>query len=308
MSLVIIAPERDVSDWVDGLAAEDRNLPVEVWPNIKDKEKVFGAVVWNHPEGSLQDFPNLKFISSMGAGVDHVLKDKTLPQDVPIVRIVDADLTRAMSQYIIAAVAYFHRRIAKYTEDKRNAVWDQEAPPEVALSIGILGMGVLGSDAARKLAALGFEVCGYSHSPKHVEGVKSFSGKEGFLPFIESVNMLICLLPLTEQTKDILNIDLFVKMQKGSYLINVARGGHLVEEDLLSALEKGYLAGAFLDVYKEEPLPEGHPFWQHPKIMMTPHIASITNPKAAIPQVVQNYHAAKAGKELHNKVDMGKGY
>lgn len=307
MSLVIIAPDRDASEWIEGITSLDKNISVEVWPNVKDKEKVIGAVVWNHPEGSLRDFPNLKFISSMGAGVDHVLKDKTLPP-VPIVRIVDSGLTRAMSQYIIAAAAYFHRRIDKYTEDKRNATWDQEASPEVPLSIGILGMGVLGTDAAQKLTALGFEVCGYSNSPKALDGIKSFSGKEGFQPFIESINMLICLLPLTQQTKHILNIDLFKKMQKGSYLINVARGGHLVEEDLLLALEKGYLAGAFLDVYQEEPLPQDHPFWKHPNIMMTPHIASITNPQAAIPQVVQNYHAATKGEALKNKVDLNKGY
>lgn len=307
MSLVIIAPERDASEWVEGIAAQDNNITVEVWPDVKDNEKVIGAVVWNHPEGSLRVFPNLKFISSMGAGVDHVLKDASLPQ-VPIVRIVDEDLTRAMTQYIIAAVAYFHRRLDKYTADKKNAIWDQEAPPEVPLSIGILGMGVLGTDAAHKLASLGFEVCGYSNSPKNLEGIKSFHGKEGFQPFIESINMLICLLPLTEQTKDILNIELFKKMQKGSYLINVARGGHLVENDLLLALEKGYLTGAFLDVYQEEPLPQDHPFWKHPKIMMTPHIASITNPQAAIPQVVRNYQAATRGESLQNKVDLIKGY
>lgn len=307
MSLVIIAPERDASEWVEGIAAQDNNITVEVWPDVKDNEKVIGAVVWNHPEGSLRDFPNLKFISSMGAGVDHVLKDASLPQ-VPIVRIVDEDLTRAMTQYIIAAVAYFHRRLDKYTADKKNAIWDQEAPPEVPLSIGILGMGVLGTDAAHKLASLGFDVCGYSNSPKNLKGIKSFHGEEGFQPFIDSINMLICLLPLTEQTKDILNIDLFRKMQKGSYLINVARGGHLVENDLLLALEKGYLAGAFLDVYQEEPLPQDHPFWKHPKIMMTPHIASITNPQAAIPQVVRNYQAATRGESLQNKVDLIKGY
>lgn len=307
MSLVIIAPERDASEWVEGIAALDENIMVEVWPDVKDNEKVIGAVVWNHPEGSLRNFPNLKFISSMGAGVDHVLKDATLPQ-VPIVRIVDEDLTRAMTQYIIAAVAYFHRRLDKYIEDKQNAIWDQEAPPEVPLSVGILGMGVLGTDAAHKLASLGFEVFGYSNSPKNLKGIKSFHGKEGFQPFIDSINMLICLLPLTEQTRDILNIELFKKMQKGSYLINVARGGHLVENDLLLALEKGYLAGAFLDVYQEEPLPQDHPFWKHPKIMMTPHIASITNPQAAIPQVVRNYRAATRGEALQNKVDLSKGY
>jgi glyoxylate/hydroxypyruvate reductase A len=307
MSLVIIAPDRDASEWVEGIAALDKNITVEVWPDVKDRHEVIGAVVWNHPAGSLGDYPNLKFISSMGAGVDHVLKDKTLPS-VPIVRIVDEDLTRAMTQYIIAAVTYFHRRLDKYTADKWNALWDQEASPEVPLSIGMLGMGVLGTDAAKKLKALGFQVCGYSNSPKQIEGIKSFHGTQGFEPFIKSINMLICLLPLTQQTRNILNIDLFQKMQQGSYLINVARGGHLVEQDLLRALEEGYLAGAFLDVYQEEPLPQDHPFWKHPNIMMTPHIASITNPQAAIPQVVQNYHAAARGEALQNAVDLSKGY
>lgn len=308
MSLVIISPNRNVSEWVNGIRNLDSSIPIQVWPEITDEEAVVGAVVWNHPEGSLQAFPNLKFISSMGAGVDHVLRDTSLPPHVPIVRIVDSELTHGMTNYIIMAVSYHHRRLYKYLEDKKNAVWDQEATPDIALSIGVMGMGVLGSDAASKLSKLGFKVCGYSNTPKNVAGVKSFSGKEGLQDFIKEINVLICLLPLTAQTKDILNIDLFKSMNKGTYLINVARGGHLVEEDLITAIDQGYLSGAFLDVFKEEPLPKEHPFWQHPKIMITPHIASVTNPAAAIPQVVENYQAILAGKPLQNSIDRDKEY
>lgn len=308
MSLVIIGSNRKVSEWINGIREIDDAIPLEVWPDIKNKEAVLGAVVWNHPEGSLQMFPNLKFISSMGAGVDHVLKDTSLPAHVPIVRIIDSELTHCMANYIIMAVSYHHRKLEKYIEDKENMVWDQETIPDRELSIGVMGMGVLGTDAAVKLSKLGFKVCEYSNTPKKVEGVKSFAGKEALQPFIEEINVLICLLPLTTQTKDILNIELFKRMNRGTYLINVARGNHLVEEDLLTAIDQGYISGAFLDVFREEPLPKAHPFWSHPKIMMTPHIASITNPQAAIPQVVDNYRAVVAGRPLQNEIDRNKEY
>lgn len=308
MSLVIVAPNKAVSEWVDGINGLDSTVSVQVWPHIKDREAVIGAAVWNHPEGSLQGFPNLKFISSMGAGVDHVLRDTQLPAGVPVVRIIDEALTRSMTSYLLAAVLYHHRRLPKYLEDKKNQVWDQASAPELPLSIGIMGLGVLGTDAALKLSGLGFEVFGYSNTQKEVEGVKSFAGEEALEEFLVQINVLVCLLPLTAQTKGILNLDLFKRMNRGTYLINVARGSHLIEEDLIPAIEEGYLSGAFLDVYRQEPLPEAHPFWKHPRIMMTPHIASITNPQAAIPQVIENYHAAVRGKPLKNKIDRDREY
>lgn len=308
MSLVIIAPSRNVDEWLDGFKKLDESLSVQVWPDIDDAEKVQGAVVWNHPEGVLMEFPNLKFISSMGAGVDHVIKDPNLPKGVPIVRIVDEALTKPMTNYLLMATLYYQRKLDKYIEDKKEKVWDQATNPEREIKVGVMGLGVLGTDIARKLAQLEFEVYGYSNSKKQIEGVKSYAGAAELPEFLSKINVLICLLPLTRDTRNILNKSLFKKLNKGTFIINAARGQHLVEQDLIEAIDEGTLSGAFLDVYEQEPLPADHPFWKHPKIMMTPHIASITNPPAAIPQIYNNLKAAIEGRPLENKVDMDREY
>lgn len=308
MSLIIIAPNRNLDEWRTGIQAIDSSISIQVWPEVSDPDIVLGAIVWNHPEGSLRGFPNLKFISSMGAGVDHILKDPELPEDVPIVRIVDDALTKSMSSYLIMATLYYQRNLQKYISDKNNRVWDQAAPPEKDISVGIMGMGVLGSDVARKLSSLEFKVYGYSNTKKDVEGVSSFAGENELKPFLEKINVLICLLPLTKNTKDILNLEFFKKLNRGTYLINAARGHHMVEQDLIEAIELGYISGAFLDVYRKEPLPKDHRFWNHPQIMQTPHIASITNPHAAIPQILKNLKAVTRGESLENKIDRAKEY
>ena len=171
-----------------------------------------------------------------------------------------------------------------------------------------MGLGQLGADAAKKLYQLGFQVTGWSRTPKKVDGVQSFAGDGALNDFLSLANVLICLLPLTPATKGILNYKTFEKLPAGSYLINVARGAHLVEQDLLEALETGRISGACLDVFQVEPLPVGHPFWNHPKIIITPHISSLTYPKAVVPQIVENYHRTKLGKPLLNQVDIERGY
>lgn len=308
MSIVIVASQRDVSEWKSGLESLAPHIEVNVWPDVTDPDSVEGAIVWNHPHGALNDYKNLKFISSMGAGVDHVFTDKHLPENVPVTRIIDERLTITMSNYIISAIMYFHRRLPKYLADKKEHRWDQAADPERELHIGIMGMGVMGKDIAKKLALLNFDVHGYSNSLKNIDGVKSYAGENQLAEFLKNINTLVCLLPLTTATENILNIGLFGKMKKGSFLINVARGKHLKEEDLLLAIKKEYISGAFIDVFREEPLPKDHPFWSHPDIMMTPHIASITNPSAAIPQVLENYERSKRGGELINQVNPERGY
>lgn len=308
MSLVIIAPGRNVDEWIDGFKKLDESLVVEVWPDVEDFRKVEGAVVWNHPEGVLKEFPNLKFISSMGAGVDHLIKDPTLPDGVPVSRIVDDALTKPMTNYLLMATLYYQRKLDKYIEDKKEKVWDQATYPEREISVGVMGLGVLGSDIATRLALLDFEVYGFSNTKKEIKGVKSYAGEAALSEFLSKINVLICLLPLTRETRNILNKSLFQKLNRGTYLINAARGQHLVEEDLLEALDNGTISGAFLDVYRQEPLPTDHPFWNHPKIMLTPHIASVTNPPAAIPQIYNNLQAAIQGSPLENTVDMQKEY
>lgn len=303
MSLVIIAPHRNIDEWVKVFREEDKTTSIEVWPDIKDPISVLGAIVWNPPKGCLKDFPNLKFVSSMGAGVDQILKDSELPENVSITRIVDDTLTRSMSNYVIAATLFHQRNLQKYIADKTNKLWDQDSSPEQKISIGIMGMGVLGTDVALKFSALGFDVYGYSNSRKSLKNVKSYAGEEELPIFLKQVKVLVCLLPLTNKTKNILNRTLFHQVNKGTFLINAARGHHLVEPDLLDAIEEGFISGAFLDVFKKEPLPVDHPFWNHPKIMLTPHIASVTNPHTAVPQVLKNLRAILNNQPLENKIN-----
>lgn len=313
MSLVIIAPNKRNTDfWQRSLRQQLANMgldvSVEIWPQVEKPEEVLMAVTWKHPVDSLYAFPHLQLISSMGAGVDHILKDKNLPLHWQVVRIVDKELTTSMSNYLLAAVLNYHKQIYEYIALQGRQEWGYTETPERQLCPGILGLGELGQDIGQKLKQLGFEVAGFSRSPKAVEGLETFSGASELPYFLRKVNLLICLLPLTPQTKDFLNWDFFSQCKPGTYLINVARGEHLVEEDLIRALDEGLLAGATLDVFRQEPLPAEHPFWKHPKIIITPHIASVTKPEAAIPQVAENYRRLVQQEALVNKVDRFAGY
>lgn len=313
MAIVLIAPtKKNLQDWQKKLQEEaaTKGLEPEVWigPEVPDAEKVEMAIVWKHPHESLYQFPNLKVVASMGAGVDHITADPSLSAHLLVTRIVDEQLANSMSNYLLAAVLNHHKRLWEYPSLQERKEWGYSDEPERPVQVGILGMGNLGKDIAKKLAYLGFEVVGYSHSRKELEGVRSFAGEEELPQFLQAVNVLICLLPLTRKTRNFLNIRLFEKCRRGTFLINVARGEHLVEEDLLVALDKGYLSKALLDVFRKEPLPTEHPFWERPEIMITPHISSVTNPDAAIPQLVENYHRLQEGKVLQNTIDRTKGY
>ncbi|MFM8362831.1 MAG: 2-hydroxyacid dehydrogenase, partial [Haliscomenobacter sp.] len=254
-------------------------------------------------------FPNLKCIQSFGAGVEHLLNDRDLPDSVPIARIVQNAMTVSMRNYVGMAALSIHKRMDFYREAQIQQQWQQPDPVELPLRIGILGMGVLGSASARLLADMGFYVKGYSQSPREIPNVPCFDARNTPLhDFVRDVNVLVCLLPLTPQTEGVLNYALFRQLPKGSYLINAARGGHLVEEDLLPALHEGLLAGAYLDVFREEPLPTGHPFWAHPGIVITPHSSSVTNADEALETIVENYRRMQAGQPLLYPVERQKGY
>ncbi len=313
MSLVIIAPnKKNTAYWQvrlrEELLSKGLDVKIEIWPEVEKPEEVLMAVTWKHPHKSLYAYPHLKLISSMGAGVDHILKDEHLPMHWQIVRIVDEQLTRSMSNYLLAVLLNYHKQLYRFFELQKKHSWGYSETPEVELKPGILGLGELGSDIAYKLKELGFEVSGYSRSYKELEGIETYAGEEELQEFLKHTNMLICLLPLTAKTQNYLNYDFFRKCSKGTYLINVARGAHLVEEDLIRALDEELLAGATLDVFRQEPLPEDHPFWEHPKVVITPHIASVTNPDAAIPQVADNYVRMLQGKPLLNQIDRTAGY
>lgn len=310
MSLLFLCPTKDPAPWLDGIKAVDSDVEVQVWPDVLRPQDVSFALLWQHPHGQWDRFPRLKAIASLGAGIDHILQDPTIPAHLPVARIVDPNLVTSMTQYVVTAVLQHFRDVHVYREQQTNRLWQPVAPRDQAdFPIGIMGMGVLGSDAALALAALGFTVYGWSrHKKTHAGLAASFAGSDQLPAFLEKSQMLVCLLPLTDATCGILHAGLFTQLPPGAYLINVARGAHLVETDLLAALDSGSLSGACLDVFNEEPLPDTHPFWDHPQITVTPHIASITNPKTAAVQVVENYHRANAGQPLLHAVDLKRQY
>lgn len=306
MNLAIISPGKNSDSWIKVLKKYLPELEIQIYPEINSPEKVEIAMVWQHPPGILSDFPNLKMVSSMGAGVDHILSDQSIPKELPIVRIVDEKLTWSMTNYVVMGVLNFHRQIARYQKDQNLKIWDM-SDSEIEVKVGVMGVGALGSDVLDKLDQLGFPVFGYGFSEKNDFKYPYFS-KDKLELFLKEINVLVCLLPLTQDTEDILNANLFEKCNEGTFLINVARGKHLVDQDLIDSLDNGRLSGALLDVFREEPLPKDHPFWEHSKVQFTPHIASVTNPEAAGPQIVENINRLFSGEALKNQVNRKKGY
>jgi glyoxylate/hydroxypyruvate reductase A len=306
MSIAIISPGRDPKAWIAALQHHHPDLDLQIFPHIDRPEDVEMALLWQHPAGYLKNFPNLKLISSLGAGVDHILSDPAVGDELPIVRIVDEKLTWSMTNYVIMGVLNFHRQLVRYQEDQKKKVWDM-SNPEIPIRVGVMGVGALGGDVLDKLNGLGFEVVGFGFSEKNKFRYPYYQ-KAQLEDFLLQVNVLVCLLPLTPDTEGILNLSLFRKCKKGTFLINVARGKHLIEEDLLVALEEGFISGALLDVYRTEPLPEKHPFWNEKRIQLTPHIASVTNPLAAAPQIIENYKRLIASLPLLNLVNRTRGY
>ena len=245
----------------------------------------------------------------MGAGVDHILSDEALPEDVKVTKVVDDTLTEDMGDFILSQVMNHIRGLHHYVKCQKEKKWDKfqyNRPQDT--KVGIMGLGVLGNAVADKLHKNFFKVYGWSRTEKSCDNVTSFYGKDQLEEFLKNSEILVCLLPLTEDTENILNADLFDMLPEGAYVINVARGEHLVEHDLMEMIDNGHLSGASLDVFREEPLPEEHPFWEHPKINITPHIASLTKPESVVPQIAENYDHMKEGEPLKNRVEMDKGY
>lgn len=309
MSIAIIAPSRDVTVLRDHLRAALPEVSVDIYPEIATPQDVRMAVLWNQPPHSLEQFPKLGLMQSLGAGVDHILSDEYLRANIPVTRVVDPQLNIGMCRYVTMAVLNFHKNLYQHLRAQQARKWTGQALVETPVRVGILGMGVLGRAVAESLLQLEFEVHGFSNRPKEIPGVQSYSAEKNELgAFLAHSNCLVCLLPLTPQTRGILNLDLFRKMPAGAFLINVGRGAHLVEADLLRALEEGELAGACLDVLEKEPLPPEHPFWTHPGIVLTPHIASVTDQQTAAQQMAENYRRLLRGGKLINEVDRKRGY
>lgn len=309
MSLVLLAPDRDMHRWEEALLNVDSNLDIEIWPGISNAEKVQFAVAWNQPKQVLNSFPNLKAVSSLGAGVDHLLKDESLPKTIPICRVVSSSLVDQMKEYVLCTLLNYQRNIPTYAMQKAKSIWKphpNKSPEE--FTIGIMGLGALGRPTATYLASLGYRVLGWSKSEKTIKGVTTYAGNSGFDAFLSKSRVLTCMLPLTVDTEGILDLEVFKKLMRPGYLINVARGEHLVDEDLVYALDKEWLEGATLDVFSKEPLPESHAFWNRANIMITPHVSSLTLPEEVAPQIVDNYKRALSGMDLKYRVNREKGY
>jgi glyoxylate/hydroxypyruvate reductase A len=282
-------------------------------PDGADDPSIRFAVVWKQRPGVLASLPNLKAIFSIGAGVDHIFRDTTVP-DVPIVRVVADDLTLRMSEYVVWQVLDHLRQGRIYREQQARKVWREPYQPAAAdLTIGIMGLGVLGADAGRKLAAMGFKVSGWSRREKHIEGIASFHGEDQLPAFVSGSDMIVVLLPLTPATRGIVDRKLLAHLKPatpigGPVLINAGRGQLQVEADILDALDRGALMAASLDVFETEPLPRNSRLWEHPRVMVTPHAAATSDPGKLAPLMVRQMDDFDAGLPLTNLVDREAGY
>jgi glyoxylate/hydroxypyruvate reductase A len=288
--------------------------PVALVPDDAiDPASVRYAAVWKPKPGALGAFPNLAAIFNLGAGVDAVVADPTLP-DVPLVRVAVDDLTKRMTEYVVMHVLMHHRRQGYYTDGQRNRVWAPKLQWAAnALRVGIMGMGVLGRDAAEVLARIGFDVAGWSNTQKDIAGIACFAGEAELGKFLARTDVLVCLLPLTPQTRGILNRNVFSQLARagvlgGPVIINAGRGGLQVEDDIIAALDDGTLQAATLDVFATEPLPPDSPFWSHPQVTLSPHNAADTDPDAISVYVVEQIARFERGEKLENVVDRGTGY
>jgi len=311
MALLFSSKGDDPARWRAELNARLPDLEFRVWPDgVGDPLEIEYALAWRPKPGALRAFPNLKAIFSLGAGVDHVFRDADLPAGVPVVRLVDKALTRNMTEYVLHWVLHYHRGFPQYAELQRRGEWRALSIPDPPQRkrVGIMGLGVLGGAVARALLGLGFTVAGWSRTSKHIDGVESFAGDAGLSPFLGRLHILVCLLPLTPETDGIIDRRTLSTLPAGAFVINVARGGHVVEEDLVAALDAGHVAGATLDVFREEPLPENHPFWRHPRVIVTPHVASQTDPRSAADEVAANILRIRAGQPPINIADPIQGY
>lgn len=314
MTLLVAITAWEVAPWVERFRRLLPDRPVVALGEAVDPADVRYAAAWKHPPGSLAGLQNLRAIFSLGAGVDHLMDDPALP-DVPVVRAVDPDLTDRMSEYVVLHCLLHLRQQRRYDAQQREKLWldDRRQPAAREVRVGIMGLGVLGQDAATKLRVIGFEVAGWSRSPKAADGIATFSGAEGFGPFLARTDILVCLLPLTDDTRGILNRTLFAGLARdgrlgGPVLVNAGRGGLQVEADILACLDDGTLQAATLDVFEREPLALASPLWTHPRVTVTPHNAAMSAPETIAALVADGIRAHEAGAFLNHVVDRRLGY
>ncbi len=295
--------------WFDVFERELPGTPVRLWPDYDDPAEVEFVIASALPPGEFAKFPNLKFVACMAVGVERLLGDATMPAHIPIVRSVNPARGDTMTEYVALHVLRYFRRLPDYEANQDAQIWARLPDPAASeTGVGIMGLGNLGLMAAERLRLFGFPVAGWVRNSREIAGIEVFSGQDNFHAFLARSNIVVCLLPLTPETRDILDARAFAAMPRGSYLINAGRGEHIVDADLLAALDSGQLAGATLDVFRQEPLPADHVFWRHPKITVTPHNAAATRLAHGADIVLENIRRARTGQPLVNLVDKAAGY
>lgn len=289
--------------WARIFAERLPDLPFRIWPNVGRAEDIRFMAAWTLPE-KMARFPNLELLFSVGAGVDQL--DLA---GLPVVRMIEPGLVAWMVEYVTLAVLALHRGLPAYLDRQRRGEWKADRVPQAEASrVGVMGLGVLGRAVLERLGSFGFPLSGWSRSPRTLPGVSCHTRAAALPGFLARCDILVCLLPLTKETCGILNAELFAALPRGAGIVNVGRGPHLVAHDLLAALDSGQISAAVLDVADPEPLPEGHPFWSHSRIWLTPHIASTTQPDSGAEVVIANIHRHLRGERPIGLVDRSRGY
>ena len=316
MKVLFWLPQSDAAAWRHDLALALPGADVREWQPGDDAPADF-AVVWQPPRELLAARAGLRAVFNLGAGVDAILAQEraspgTLPRGALLVRLEDSGMAQQMSEYVMHAVLRYQRRFDEYALAQAERRWNVLAPhPRATFTVGVLGVGVLGAQVAHALASLGVPVRGFSRSAKHLDGIETFAGElhgPQFDAFLDGVKVLVNLLPATPDTENVLAARTFSKLARGAYLVNVARGTHLAEQDLLDALANGTLAAATLDVFRSEPLPDDHPFWREPRITITPHSSALTLRHEAVAQIADKIAALSRGDTVSGIVDIQRGY
>jgi len=308
MALLYKADPVRGEQWKALFAKHAPDIEWRTWPDIGDPADIEYLAAWQAPDDLEALLPNLNVLFALSAGVDQ-LDLSRLPARLPVVRLLDPGITRGMCEYASFAVLSLHRDMLRYRQQQMARCWQAHLlQPAATRRVGVMGLGTQAQQILATLQPLGFALSGWARSAHQVTGVECYAGREQLPAFLSQCDILLCVLPLTEQTQGILDRELFRQLPHGAALINMGRGGHLVESDLLEALDSGQLSGAVLDVLQEEPAPEDHPFWDHPQILLTPHIAAMTQPESAFGVLLENIRRHQSGEPMVGQIDRTQGY
>ena len=295
--------------WVDAVKSGVPGLEVWLFPELGDGAEIEYLLTWKPTGLEFAALPNLKAIFSLGAGVDHLLKLPDLPPDVPVVRLVDRLLTNQMTEYVVMSVLFHHRRMLDYRALQAEARWENLLPPDTeAATVGFLGLGVMARASLDVLKRFDFRLAGWGRTARAIDGVECYRGADGLTEMLARTDILVCLLPHTPETVGVISASTLGCLRPGAALINAGRGQAVIDADLLAALDAGRLSGATLDVFNDEPLPADHPYWRHPRVVVTPHVASETIPRSAGLAVAENIRRLEAGQSPIELVDRARGY